>query len=92
MLLIACPFCGPRPELEFSCGGQAHIARPGPPEAVSDAEWAQYLFYRDNPKGLARERWRHGGGCGQWFNAVRDTLTHDFKAVYPMGAPAPEIG
>ena len=31
MLLINCPYCGPRPELEFSYGGQAHIARPAEP-------------------------------------------------------------
>ena len=28
MLLIHCPYCGERPELEFPYGGQAHIARP----------------------------------------------------------------
>src|SRR5258708_4524326 len=27
MLLIACPYCGERPEIEFSYGGQAHLAR-----------------------------------------------------------------
>ena len=31
MLLIACPHCGNRPETEFRCGGQAHIARPADP-------------------------------------------------------------
>ena len=28
MLIITCPFCGPRDEVEFACGGEAHIARP----------------------------------------------------------------
>ena len=32
MLLITCPYCGPRPEIEFRCGGEAHIARPADPE------------------------------------------------------------
>jgi Sarcosine oxidase delta subunit len=27
MMLIDCPFCGPRAELEFTCGGESHIAR-----------------------------------------------------------------
>ena len=27
MLLIPCPYCGPRPELEFRYAGEAHIAR-----------------------------------------------------------------
>ena len=34
MLVIDCPYCGPRPELEFSYGGQAHIARPADPASV----------------------------------------------------------
>ena len=43
MMLIDCPFCGPRAELEFTCGGESHIARPANQEAMSDAEWADYL-------------------------------------------------
>ncbi|MEQ1611156.1 MAG: sarcosine oxidase subunit delta, partial [Hyphomicrobiaceae bacterium] len=27
MLLIECPHCGPRAEIEFRCGGEAHVAR-----------------------------------------------------------------
>ena len=50
MLRISCPFCGERDENEFVFGGQAHIARPEPAEQVSDREWAEYLFFRDNPK------------------------------------------
>ena len=26
MLLVPCPYCGPRPEVEFRCGGEAHVA------------------------------------------------------------------
>ena len=63
MLLIACPWCGKREELEFSYGGQAHIAYPKDPQAVSDAEWAEFLFMRDNPKGVLLERWVHTHGC-----------------------------
>ena len=91
MLLITCPHCGARGENEFSCGGQAHIARPGPPEAVSDQEWARYLFERDNPKGMHFERWVHRHGCGQWFNVARDTVTHEIKAIYGALEPKPEL-
>ena len=52
MLLIDCPHCGPRAELEFSYGNEAHIARPKEPDSLSDAEWADYLFLRDNTKGV----------------------------------------
>jgi sarcosine oxidase subunit delta len=90
MLVIDCPFCGARQESEFTCGGEAHIARPGPPAEVSDDTWADYLFNRQNPKGLHYERWCHALGCGQWFNVARDTATHEIKAVYPMGSPRPE--
>ena len=83
MLRIECPYCGLRDEPEFSFGGEAHIARPA--AGVSDAEWADYLFFRTNPKGDHAERWCHSYGCGQWFNVVRDTVTHEIKATYPMG-------
>ena len=88
---ITCPYCGPRDEREFRCGGQSHIQRPGPAKTVSDAAWADYLYFRDNPKGWHFERWRHVAGCGQWFNIARNTLTHEIRAVYKMGAPAPKV-
>lgn len=87
MMLLSCPWCGPRDEAEFVCGGTTHIARPA--LAASDAEWGEYLFFRDNPKGLHRERWRHSFGCGQWFNVARHTVSHEVVAVYEMGAAPP---
>src|SRR6476660_7120092 len=51
MILIPCPWCGPRDETEFHYGGQAHVVYPDNPAALSDTEWARYLFFRDNPKG-----------------------------------------
>lgn len=89
MLLIPCPYCGPRDEHEFSYGGEAHIVRPKRPEKLSDEEWADYLFLRTNPKGAHRERWCHAHGCRRWFNVERDTLSHRITAVYEMGAKPP---
>ena len=89
MLLIPCPWCGPRAEIEFSYGGEADIARPKDPDALSDAEWADYLFMRENPKGLSREQWMHTFGCRRWFNAVRDTVSYEIKSVYKPGEQAP---
>jgi len=91
MLLITCPHCGPRDEIEFRFGGQAHLSRPGPPETVTDQEWADYLFTRSNPRGTGLERWVHAAGCRQWFNIARSTVTHEILAVYPMGTAAPSI-
>ncbi len=89
MLRIPCPYCGTRDESEFRFGGESHVERPGP--EVSDAEWADYLFNRENPKGLHYERWCHTYGCSQWFNVVRDTVTHEFHAVYKMGLSKPDL-
>ncbi len=89
MLHIKCPWCGWRDESEFGYGGEAHIERPADPDALSDAEWADYLFMRTNPRGLHRERWVHTAGCRRWFNAIRDTQTYEFKAFYKMGEEAP---
>ena len=89
MLLIECPWCGPREESEFHCGGEAHIARPLHPAGLSDPEWADYLFMRTNPKGRHLERWVHEAGCRRWFNVERDTVTHEITAVYLMGEAPP---
>ena len=92
MLLISCPWCGPRDEIEFGCGGEAHITRPEQPEELSDEAWADYLFNRANPKGPFAERWVHSHGCRRWFTVVRDTVTNEILAVYKIGALRPDIG
>ena len=51
MLQITCPFCGPRAESEFTCGGEGGIVRPLHTEALDDRQWADYVFMRHNPKG-----------------------------------------
>jgi heterotetrameric sarcosine oxidase delta subunit len=89
MLLIPCPYCGARDETEFSYGHEAHIARPQNPDQLSDAEFADYLFMRKNPKGVHFERWVHTRGCRRWFNVARHTVSHRILAVYKMGEPPP---
>jgi sarcosine oxidase, subunit delta len=84
-----CPYCGVRDEEEFCYGGESHTVRPG--QDVSDSKWSDYLFNRNNVKGLQQERWCHSYGCGQWFNVARDTVTHDIRAVYPMSENAPMV-
>ena len=90
MLLIDCPYCGKRPEIEFAYGGEAHIARPADPSALSDEQWAEYLYLRSNPKGRHAERWRHVHGCGRFFNALRDTVSDFFVATYKVGEARPD--
>lgn len=91
MFQIKCPWCGERDQSEFSYGGEAHIKRPENSEDMSDDEWADYLFHRTNPKGIHYERWVHSHGCGQWFNAVRNTATDEWLSVYKIGEKPPEV-
>ena len=90
MLLIRCPWCGERHQSEFVYGGEARIERPADPEAVSDTDWARYLYVRSNPKGTHHERWLHRFGCRRWFHAVRHTVTGRFWAVYRLDEAIPE--
>ncbi len=91
MLLITCPWCGVREEHEFACGGEAHIVRPLDSHTLDDAEWADYVFMRRNPKGVQYERWVHNDGCRRWFNMARHTVSHEILAIYKVGEPKPEF-
>jgi len=91
MLLIHCPYCGPRPELEFNYAGQAHIARPADPAQVNADDWGEFLYLRKNTRGVHAERWRHTRGCARFFNALRDTTTDHFLATYRAGEPMPPL-
>ncbi|MEO1193039.1 MAG: sarcosine oxidase subunit delta [Pseudomonadota bacterium] len=91
MLLIPCPYCGLRPETEFGYGGEAHLARPVNSADMSDAEWAAYVYWRKNTKGVFHERWVHQHGCRRWFNVIRDTTTYEILAVYGQGAEPPKV-
>ncbi|WP_017608913.1 sarcosine oxidase subunit delta [Nocardiopsis xinjiangensis] len=87
MMSIPCPWCGPRDEIEFHYGGQAGVAYPQDPHTLTDEDWAQFLFFRDNPRGAFGERWLHAAGCRRWFSLRRDTVTnrildrHDTRTV-----------
>ncbi|MEQ8401957.1 MAG: sarcosine oxidase subunit delta [Roseitalea porphyridii] len=86
MLLIRCPYCDEeRPEIEFRHAGEAHIERPADIASLTDDEFARFFFYRDNPKGVTFERWRHVHGCARFFNAARDTVTDRFLVTYKAG-------
>jgi len=91
MLLIHCPYCQEdRSELEFRAAGDAHIDRPQNIAEISDDEFAEFFFMRDNPKGLIFERWRHISGCGRFFRAVRHTVSDKFVMTYRQDEPKPD--
>ena len=88
MLKLDCPYCGvTADETELSPGGEAHLTRHGP--GSSDAEFQDYLFHRENPKGVHFERWRHAYGCGKWFHAARDTVSLEVYGTYPAQTTEP---
>lgn len=92
MLLIRCPYCVmERPEIEFRYAGEAHLSRVADASRLSDAEWADFLYMRSNPKGLHLERWRHLHGCGRFFNAVRHTVSDRILATYKAGEAKPDL-
>ena len=92
MILIKCPYCGYRDQSEFASGGEAHVVRPKNPQSLSDKDWGEYVFYRNNPKGIFYERWVHSHGCKKWFNVVRNTATDQILKVYKVNEKRPDLG
>ncbi|HEY7749435.1 MAG TPA: sarcosine oxidase subunit delta [Aestuariivirgaceae bacterium] len=78
---IRCPYCGERPSEEFTYLGDAAPERPLSNEPSSMDEWFDYVYLRDNPKGVMQEYWHHSGGCRSWIVAVRDTETHEISST-----------
>ena len=80
-MLIPCPWCGDREDLEFHYAGAAPASYPQEAGAIDDAAWARYLYFRPNPRGRMVERWVHSAGCRRWFSLVRDTVTHEINPI-----------
>ena len=86
MQTFPCPFCGPRPETEFHFAGDLGNLRPEGFRAVSADTWSSYLFALNNPRGEAKEIWKHLT-CMEVFTMTRDTLSH---VVHSSTALLPE--
>ena len=85
MLLIDCPHCGPRAQLEFVY--ERTVDSLIQPDAAPD-EAMQRLFSRANPRGNDEEIWRHSFGCRAGLVMTRNRVTHDITAIRPIG---PEV-
>ncbi len=85
MMLIPCPWCGPRDESEFVCGGERVQPR-SEAVALGDDAWLERMMIRANRRGAHVETWWHAKGCLAWFAITRDTLTHEI-ADKPERAP-----
>ncbi len=86
MFHIYCPCCEEyREEEEFHAHGQAHLARPVDADSCTDQEWGEFLYFRENPRGIHRELWHHVAGCHRFFNILRDTQTYRIVGSYRVG-------
>ncbi|MEO5785638.1 MAG: sarcosine oxidase subunit delta [Casimicrobiaceae bacterium] len=90
MLLIPCPWCGPRNQVEFTYGGDATVRRP--PADAPESAWVDYVYFRDNPCGPLDELWLHGAGCRQWIVVRRDTRNHDILGSRALPGVQGEAG
>lgn len=85
MLVIRCPYCLElRHEDELVYGGETDVVRPPDPNAVSNAQWCDYLYLRTNGAGRIHEQWCCAAGCGQWFKVARDSVTQTIARVACM--------
>jgi heterotetrameric sarcosine oxidase delta subunit len=77
VILVPCPWCGPRNALEFGHVGEV-ITRPQPDSATPE-QWRAYLYLRSNPCGWVTENWYHRAGCRRYFAIERHTLTNETR-------------
>ncbi len=79
MLIITCPYCGPRDHSEFTYVGDA--ARTRPALGADTGDVFDWVYLRDNPRGRHLEYWQHSAGCRAFVKVLRDTATHEVLAV-----------
>ena len=91
MLRVNCPWCGQREEVEFTCHGEASILRPNNAGELDDRGWGEYVFFKENAKGIVLERWEHSAGCRRWFVALRDNVADNFLGFAKADEPPPRV-
>ena len=77
MILLPCPWCGPRDADEFGYVGEMG-ARPDP-RTTTPTQWRDYLYLRRNVAGWTSERWYHRAGCRRYLVVERDTMTNEVR-------------
>ena len=78
MILLPCPYCGPRNASEFHYVGELST-RPAPSTTAAEG-WRTFLYPRTNPAGWTTETWFHRAGCRQHFVVERHAVTNDVRA------------
>ena len=86
-MIIPHPLLGPRDASEFAYLGDASLID-RPDVAVTEGETQEaseqlidYVYTRDNPRGVHRELWYHEMGDRSWLVVTRDTGTHEIISV-----------
>jgi heterotetrameric sarcosine oxidase delta subunit len=82
MIQINCPNCGVRNVSEFRFGGEYNPRPKAMMMDVSNKEWTDYVFLRENRVGVQKEWWYHRTGCGAWFLAERHTKSNKVESAY----------
>lgn len=85
MLLINCPYCGPRAQVEFAY--ERTVDSVVEPDELAD-QALEHLFTRANPRGVDEEIWRHSFGCRAWLVMTRHRTTHEITAIRAVGPEA----
>ena len=78
MLLIDCPYCGERAQIEFTYERTLDSVVT---LAMLPEDAMRTLYERTNPRGLDDELWRHSYGCRQWLLSRRNRTTHAIDSV-----------
>jgi sarcosine oxidase, subunit delta len=83
MKILNCPLNGPRNISEFACLGEVKTA---PAPDAGAAEWADFVFFEQNPAGRTREWWIHLA-TNYLFIVDRDTRSDQILATYSLDDP-----
>ncbi len=79
MKVIPCPLNGPRNVTEFVCYGE--VQDMPEPNATSDEQWADYIWFANNTAGVVCEWWCHVP-TAYWFIAERHTASDEILRTY----------
>jgi len=90
MILLPCPYCGPRNASEFRYVGE--LSERPDPNASGPGEWRAFLYLRKNPAGWTTETWFHRAGCRQHFVVERHTVTNEVRGSRLPAAQLPGAG
>lgn len=81
MLVIICPYCGPRNSDEFTFQGEVTPR----PDGTDRDDWRRYLYMETNASGWVSERWFHVSGCRRYLMVERHTVTNEIRDIIPIG-------